>query len=73
MFKQYIRTNIAEMRPVTKEEIAGEFNSLVSVSKADLEQGSPKAGDMVARNPMNKDDQWLVAGQYFKENFKEML
>lgn len=76
-FTKYRRTAIAEMRPVTKEEI--ELGRLittytpsrkaVSVSMPDLENGSPKEGDMIARNPKNHEDQWLVAEQYFKDNF----
>ncbi len=64
-FKKYKRRNIAEMRPYEKgEDLAG-----VSVSKADSDHGSPKPGDMVARNPKNHDDQWLVSAEYFAENF----
>jgi uncharacterized protein YozE (UPF0346 family) len=25
---------------------------------------------MIARNPKNHDDQWLVAKQYFEDNFE---
>lgn len=67
-FKQYKRSNIAEMRPYE----VGELLPLVSISQADIANGSPKAGDMIARNPNNHADQWLVAEEYFKENF-EML
>lgn len=42
----------------------------VSVSAADRENGSPKAGDMIARNPANHEDRWLVAADYFRENFE---
>ena len=42
----------------------------VSISKADRDAGSPKAGDMIARNPANHDDQWLVAAKYFADNFE---
>jgi hypothetical protein len=31
---------------------------------------SPKAGDMIARNPENHEDQWLVAAQYFADHFE---
>jgi len=34
-----------------------------------MNTGSPKEGDMIARNPANHKDQWLVAAKYFKENF----
>ena len=42
----------------------------VSVSKADKEQGSPKEGDMIATNPANEFDRWLIAEQYFKDNYE---
>lgn len=66
-FKQYARKNIAEMRPYMEGEI---LSDRVSISKADLENGSPKVGDMIARNPLNHEDQWLVAADYFQQNFK---
>ena len=73
-FKKYRRTNIAEMREVTKEDIyegvTGLIKNDVSISPADINNGSPKYGDMIARNPMNHNDQWLVASDYFKENFE---
>lgn len=82
-FKQYRRTQIAEMRPVTKEDIQSYFNDKnlhslrdtefkVSISDADKQNGSPKIGDMIARNPKNHADQWLVAEQYFKDNFETL-
>jgi hypothetical protein len=67
MFRQYRRKQIAELRPyVAGEDLAG----LVSVSAVDALVGSPKAGDMIARNPKNHKDQWLVAAQYFADNFE---
>ena len=75
-FKKYRRTQIAEMRPVTQHEADNQDaildNEKISVSNADLENGSPKIGDMIARNPKNWKDQWLVAEQYFKDNFEPM-
>ena len=44
----------------------------VSISYADLKAGSPKIGDMIARNPKNWLDQWLVAKDYFEENLEEI-
>lgn len=38
----------------------------VSISDFDLENGSPKIGDMIARNPNNYEDSWLVAKEYFE-------
>ena len=70
-FKQYQRSAIAELRPVTDDEImTRSLDPKISLSPADRENGSPKHGDMIARNPKNHDDQWLVAEQYFKDNFQ---
>ena len=67
MFKQYKRKAIAEMRPYLEGE---ETPKSISISHADLQNGSPKVGDMIARNPKNHNDQWLVAKEYFEENFE---
>jgi hypothetical protein len=65
-FKPYRRKQIAELRPWQP----GDDMSRVSISAADREAGSPKAGDMIARNPKDHGDQWLVAAAYFAENFE---
>ena len=66
MFKPYRRKQIAELRPyVPGENIEG-----ISVSETDKLAGSPKLGDMIARDPKNHEDQWLVAAQYFADNFE---
>ena len=67
-FKQYRRRQIAELRPFQPGET---LDGQVSVSAADREAGSPKPGDMIARNPKNHADQWLVAAAYFADNFEE--
>ena len=66
MWKQYKRKGLSEMRPY----ISGEGLSGVSISDPDKMAGSPKEGDMIARNPKNYDDQWLVAKKYFEENLE---
>lgn len=84
-FKQYRRKQIAELRTVDnidleqfekhKMIIAHETSDNwipVSVSNQDTQKGSPKIGDMVARNPKNHLDQWLVAQQYFEDNFEPL-
>lgn len=82
-FKQYQRSQIAEMRPITESDLKSfekdkAIHSLrdtefkVSISDSDLKNGSPKIGDMIARNPKDHNDQWLVSEQYFKDNFKEI-
>lgn len=68
MFKKYRRTAIAEMRPF----VEGEVLEGVSISEVDKVNGSPKVGDMIARNPANHKDQWLVAESYFKSNFESV-
>lgn len=65
-FKQYKRIENAEMRPF----VIGEILYDVSISKPDKANGSPKEGDMIARNPKDHSDLWLVSAQYFKDNFE---
>jgi hypothetical protein len=69
MFKQYRRKQIAEIRAYVPGEV---LSDRVSISAADRDAGSPKLGDMIARNPKNHDDQWLIAKDYFDENFEEI-
>ena len=65
MWKQYRRTNVAEMRPyVFGEDLRG-----ISVSKTDY---PPSDKGMIARNPKNHEDQWYVARKYFEDNFEEI-
>ena len=65
-FRKYRRTQIADIRPYEP----GENMDGISVSTADAEAGSPKPGDMIARNPKNHADQWLLAAKYFADNFE---
>jgi hypothetical protein len=67
MFETYRRKQLDELRPYKPGEV---LSDRVSVSAADREAGSPKRGDMIARNPKNPDDQWLVAAAYFADNFE---
>lgn len=65
-FKQYRRKQIAELREWREgDDLAG-----VSVAEVDRAAGSPKTGDMIARNPKNHEDKWLVAKAYFADNFE---
>ena len=66
-FKQYRRKSISEMRPYVEGE---KLDSKISISEADLKAGSPKLGDMIARNPKNNNDQWLVSKAYFEDNLE---
>lgn len=65
-FTPYRRTQIAEITPW----VPGFDMDRVFVSASDKEAGSPKDGDMIARNPKNHEDQWLIAADYFADNFE---
>jgi len=65
-FAKYRRKQIAELRPWQPSDDM----KRISVSVEDSEAGSPKQGDMIARNPKNHADQWLVAEKYFNDNFE---
>jgi len=70
-FRQFKRTQIAEMHEYNPNNMYSEdFMSKLSISEVDKNNGSPKLGDMIARNPKNHNDIWLVAEQYFKDNFE---
>ena len=84
-FRQFKRSEISELRPVHTDDIIQfvQRNEIivhettdnaipVSISVEDLKSGSPKIGDMIARNPKNYLDQWLVSSQYFKDNFEPL-
>jgi hypothetical protein len=65
-FELYKKVNFTEMRPY----IVGEaLSDSVSISKEDRENGSPKDGDMIARNYWNHSDQWLVSKAFFEDNY----
>lgn len=62
MWIKYRRKGFIEMRPyVTGEDLSG-----ISLRSQDL----PKEGDMIARNPDNHLDQWLVAKDFFNKNYE---
>ena len=44
--------------------------ALVSISAADVDNGSPKKGDMIASNPKSATDLWLVAEKFFTDNYE---
>ena len=70
-FRQFKRTQIAEMHEYNPNNMYSEdFMSKLSISEVDKNNGSPKLGDMIARNSKNHNDIWLVAEQYFKDNFE---
>lgn len=65
-FKQYRRKSISEMC----EWEEGMDMNRVSISETDKENGSPKLGDLIARNPKNHEDMWLVAKEYADDNLE---
>ena len=67
-FKRYRRKQIAEL---AKWEPGFDLTD-VSISVVDKANGSPQPGDMIARNPANHTDRWLVAAAYFAENFEPL-
>ncbi len=67
-YKQYRRKNTTEaIKWTPKMDMID-----VSISDADYANGSPKKGDMIARNPKNHYDKWLIAKDYFNENLEEI-
>lgn len=66
-FKQYRRRQkLSELRPY----VEGERMTGISVSRVDQDAGSPKPGDMIARNPDHHNDQWLMSAGYFAANIE---
>ena len=62
----YRKTQLQELIPWTEDLPMG----LVSISEADKQNGSPKNGDMIAFNPKDPTDMWLVAEEFFKDNYE---
>ena len=64
---------IVKVEPsVSSVSMDGSHLTEVSISVEDLANGSPKIGDMIARNPKNHKDQWLVSEEYFNANFEQI-
>ena len=67
MFKKYRRKGFSEARPYVEDE---DMRS-ISITEEDIKAGSPKLGDMIARNPTNHNDKWLVAEATWKRSYEE--
>ena len=65
--KNYIKKQVQPMTPW----VHGMYTGDVSISAPDALNGSPMSGDMIAYNPNNSDDKWLVAAKFFNENYIE--
>lgn len=57
----YERRGTLEARPYVPGEDLGSISVGVDV---------PTEGDMIARNPNNTADQWLVSAAFFAKNYK---
>lgn len=62
----YRKKQLQELIPWTEDLPMG----LVSISEADKQNGSPKTGDMIAFNPKDPTDMWLVAEEFFKDKYE---
>jgi hypothetical protein len=67
-FKRCTRGMIIEVRPYVLGEALPES---VKISAADQASGSPTEGDVIARDPKDKKNQWLIAKAEF--DFYTML
>lgn len=66
MMPSYRKKQLQELTPyVDGLDLTG-----VSISDADKANGSPKLGDMIATNPQNSSDRWLVAEKFFLDNYE---
>ncbi len=66
VFKTYRRRAVIEVEPWVK----GYDTQGVSVNSAAGRKGSPKAGDVIARNPKDYTDRWLITEQQLKSDFE---
>jgi hypothetical protein len=71
-FRENTSTIIAQTNPEVREvKMDGSHLCAVMISAPDRKKGSPKIGDMIARNADNHRDQWLISEEYFKTNFEQ--
>jgi len=65
-WKKYRKTGIAEMKPLLHKD----WNPrTLNLSVADRANGHPKMGDMLARDPLNHSDRWVVSGTFFRSHY----
>jgi hypothetical protein len=71
-FKQYMLKQ--EQKLEMRTYVPAEDMTNIVVSAYDTAAGSPKAGDMIARNPQNPNGlTWLIAAAYFTANYKPTI
>ena len=67
MIKNYRKKGVQPMEPWHVDiDMEG-----VSISDADKANASPRWGDMIAYNVNDHTDKWLVAKDWFLENYEE--
>lgn len=72
-FKKFIKNTEVEMVEYNRNLLyPKDFMDKLSISLEDKKNGSPKNGDMIARNPNNHDDMWLVSKEYFEQNYTQV-
>ena len=69
MWNTYRRTGTTEMREYTP----GEDMTGITVSEEAASKGHPMQGDMIARDPNNHGDQWLVTKTFFDSTGFELV
>lgn len=65
--RNYVKKKVQPMEPwVDGYDMEG-----VSVGSDDAANGSPKQGDMIAHDPTNPSDRWLISSAFFASNYVE--
>lgn len=68
-FKKYQRRGSTFLRPY----VPGESTLGITITFEQSATGSPKEGDMIARNPDNHADLWLIQKEYFEKHYTASL
>lgn len=66
-WRVYRRVGTVTARPYVEGEALPPY---VSISDADRANGSPKVGDMIARDVLTKYDEWLINAEYFARHYE---
>lgn len=76
-FKKFKNNEIIETRLITVNEIKLGARKLkeagINISNTDINNGSPKKGDRIARCIEDHSDQWLIAQKYFENKLSELM
>jgi len=64
-WKRMRKNSVTEIRPyIPEEDLTG-----IDVSDIAKQEGSPKEGDFIARDPTKPQDQWLLTAEYVAANY----